>query len=65
MPKLDISPDFTMEDIRKVRDYDYEMTKDMTFEEQKDYYRKGAEEALQRMTELKAEKQKRLKAINE
>ena len=35
--KLDISPDFTMEDIRKIRDYHYEMTKDMTREERRAY----------------------------
>ena len=31
--KLNISPDFTLEDIRKIRDYNYEITKDMTDEE--------------------------------
>ena len=36
--KLEISPDFTMDDIRKIRDYNYEMTKDMTFEERSAYY---------------------------
>lgn len=33
-----LSPDFTLEDIRKLRDYDYEMTKDMTDEEKIAYY---------------------------
>jgi len=33
-----ISPDFTIEDIHKIREYNYEMTKDMTFEERKKYY---------------------------
>ena len=52
-PKLEISPDFTLEDIRKIRDYNYEMTKNMTSKEMIDYYNKGAEEAYARMAELK------------
>jgi hypothetical protein len=36
--ELDISPNFTLEDIRKIRDYNYEMTKDMTNEERWAYY---------------------------
>jgi hypothetical protein len=36
--ELDISPDFTLEDIRKIRDYNYEMTKDMTDEKRWTYY---------------------------
>ena len=51
--KLEISPDFTLEDIRKIRDYNYEMTKHMTSKEMIDYYNKGAEEAYKRMAELK------------
>ena len=35
--ELNISPDFTMEDIRKIRDYHYEMTKDMTRQERRTY----------------------------
>ena len=52
-PKLEISPDFTLEDIRKIRDYNYEMTKNMTSKEMIDYYNKGAEEAYARMAKLK------------
>ena len=36
--KLEISPHFTLEDIRKIRDYSYGMTKDMTREERCAYY---------------------------
>ena len=42
-PKLEISPDFTLEDIRKIRDYNYEITKNMTTQERIAYYNKGAE----------------------
>ena len=36
--KPNISEDFTIEDIHKIREYNYEMTKDMTFDERKSYY---------------------------
>ena len=40
MKKLifEISPDFTIEDIHKVREYHYEMTKDLTSEDRARYY---------------------------
>ena len=38
MKPLDISPDFTIEDIHKIREYNYEMTKNMTRQEKMDYY---------------------------
>ena len=44
MEKPKISPEFTIEDIHKIREYDYEMTKNMTFEERKKYYEDGANE---------------------
>ncbi|MDR0986647.1 MAG: hypothetical protein LBL98_02985 [Ruminococcus sp.] len=51
-PKL--SPDFTLEDIRKIRDYDAELFKTMTWEEQKEYYHDAYQRALKEMAELKA-----------
>ena len=33
-----ISPDFTIEDIHKIREYHYELTKDMSQQERIDYY---------------------------
>ena len=33
IPKPDISPNFNLEDIRKIRDWEYERTKDATPEE--------------------------------
>ena len=33
-----LSPDFTIEDIHKLREYNYEMTKNMTDSERMNYY---------------------------
>ena len=46
MIELNISPNFTLEDIRKIRTYNYEMTKDMTYEERDLYYKKLTDEAM-------------------
>ena len=35
---LEISPDFTIEDIHKIREHNYEVTKHMTVEEKLHYY---------------------------
>ncbi len=48
MKPLDISPDFTIEDIHKIREYNYEMTKNMTRQEKMDYYN-GRGRKVQRM----------------
>lgn len=40
MMELNISPDFTVEDIHKIREYNYEMTKNMTVDERDLYYQK-------------------------
>ena len=36
-----ISPDFTIEDIHKIREYHYELTKDMTTQERIKFYNEG------------------------
>ncbi len=38
MEKPVLSPDFTLEDIHKLREYNYYVTKDMTPQERMDYY---------------------------
>ena len=43
MEKPIISPNFTIEDIHKIREYNYEMTKSMTREERRAYYRKATD----------------------
>ena len=56
MEKPIISPDFTIEDIHKIREYNYEFTKNMTMEEKIAYYNTAgleAEEEIQRRRALK------------
>ena len=36
-----ISPDFTIEDIHKIREYRYELTKDTTTQEKINFYNEG------------------------
>lgn len=45
--ELKISDKFILEDIRKIREYNEEMTKGMTIEEENAYYNKGAKEFLE------------------
>ena len=40
MENLIISPDFTIEDIHKIWEYNYNITKGMTPQERRDYYNK-------------------------
>lgn len=47
MLELNISPDFTIGDIHKIREYNYEMTKNMTKEERDQYYRKRELHAIE------------------
>ncbi|MBD5104432.1 MAG: hypothetical protein HDT47_06175 [Ruminococcaceae bacterium] len=49
-----ISPNFTIEDIHKIREYNYEITKNMTDEEKLIYYntpKSDAEERIKRIRE--------------
>lgn len=54
MEALVISPDFTIEDIHKLREYNYEMTKDMTDKERMDYYNKRGREVQRKLERMKA-----------
>lgn len=52
MEKPILSPDFTIEDIHKIREYNYEVTKNMTIEEKMLYYnmpRSDVEEQIERL----------------
>ena len=53
MKPLDISPDFTIEDIHKIREYNYEMTKNMTRQEETEYYNEGTKEVQHILQEMK------------
>lgn len=46
MTTLKISPNFTMDDIRAIRTYNYEMTKNMTDAERDAYYDKKCRKAI-------------------
>ena len=52
MDKLIISPDFTIEDIHKIREYNYNITKDMTPQERRDYYNKRGMEVHRQIQEM-------------
>ena len=52
MDKLIISPDFTIEDIHKIREYKYHITKDMTPQERRDYYNKRGMEVHKQIQEM-------------
>ena len=51
-----IGPDFTIEDIHKIREYHYELTKDMTPQERMDFYNEGGKAFLKEMDERKLQK---------
>ena len=56
METLVISPNFTIEDIHKVRENDYNITKDMTPQERRDYYNKRGMEVHRLIQERKLKK---------
>ena len=49
IPKPEISPAFTIEDIHKIREWDYERLKDATREEYRADTERRAEEARKRL----------------
>jgi hypothetical protein len=51
-PKL--SPDFTLKDIRKIRDYHYKLSQVLTPEEMDERRRKSVEEVTRRIEEIRA-----------
>ena len=57
--KLEISPNFTIDDIHKIREYHYEITKNMTTDEWCAYFNNTANRVLKEMAERKAEKANR------
>jgi hypothetical protein len=53
VPKPDISPDFTIDDIHKIREWHYEILKDATIEEQKEFYRRKSAKIEDEIKELR------------
>lgn len=58
MEALFISPDFTIEDIHKIREQNYERTKNMTVAEKVAYYNNSGKEAEREIERRRALKQK-------
>ncbi|MCM1180794.1 MAG: hypothetical protein NC347_11090 [Clostridium sp.] len=56
MEKPILSPDFTIEDIHKLREYNYYLTKDMTNQEKMDFYNKRGMEVYKKIQERKLQK---------
>jgi len=54
--ELNISNDFTIEDIHKIREYNYERRKHMTFEERKADIEEGAKAGLERIEQMRKER---------
>ncbi|MCD8300772.1 MAG: hypothetical protein LUC41_06340 [Clostridiales bacterium] len=48
-----ISPDFTIEDIHKIRERNYERTKDMTREEKLEYYNSRGVNAAEEINRIR------------
>ena len=53
MLKLNISPDFTIDDIHKIREYNYEITKNMSVIERRNYYKFMADKAKEKIAQLR------------
>lgn len=53
MKPLEISADFTIEDIHKIREHNYHVTKNMTTQEKMDYYNEGGKEVQRILQERK------------
>ena len=58
MERLIISPDFTIDDIHKIREENYERTKNMSMEEKIVYYNTAGIEAEQEIQKRRAMKRK-------
>ena len=54
--KPEISSDFTVDDIHKIRAFNYERRKNMTFDEYKKDVQKSAAESLKRINAIRANK---------
>ena len=56
MDKPILSPNFTIDDIHKLREYNYYQTKDMTQQERIDYYNSRGLEVHRKIQERKLQK---------
>jgi hypothetical protein len=56
MYELKISPKFTIDDIHKIRKYNYEITKHMNIKELSAYYEKSADKVETEIQKIREEK---------
>lgn len=63
MEALVISQDFTIEDIHKIREQNYERTKDMTVVEKVAYYDNSGKEAEKEIVRRRALKRKAVASV--
>lgn len=56
MNKPDISSNFTINDIHKIREYHYELTKNMSSKERAAFYKDGAERVLKDIENIRKSK---------
>lgn len=56
MKEVSVSPDFTIEDIHNIREYNYEQTKNMTVNERINYYNNLGKEAEVEITKRKEDR---------
>ena len=56
MNKPTISPDFTIADIHKIREYHYEVTKNMSAKERAAFYKEGADKISKSIEERRKQK---------
>lgn len=62
IPKPKISPNFTVDDIHKIREWHYEMLKDATLEERTMFYEEAASEARRAIEEIRRQKKEAVSA---
>ncbi|MDR3171967.1 MAG: hypothetical protein LBU17_10130 [Treponema sp.] len=65
IPKPVLSPQFTLDDIHKIREWDYERLKDATVEEQLDLIHREAAEAWAQFEKYRAWKQVQVKPADQ
>jgi uncharacterized protein (UPF0305 family) len=53
IPKPEISPNFTIDDIHKIREYNYQRRKHMTNQERIDDINAGANQAIERIEAMR------------
>jgi hypothetical protein len=54
IPEPELSPDFTIKDIHKIREWHYEILKDATIKERKEFYSRGAAEVEAQIEVIRA-----------